>query len=168
MERTVDQHLGRGQRRLLVAAIYLGLVTYVVEALMAESTWWLSVVGFFGFFATIVIHFSLLLPFTQRIADEKESKLDERQAAVRNRAHRTAYQILGSVVMLALVYTSISLGYFSNQLWTPEITADNASTIAMGAVFFIITLPTAIIAWNEPDLEPEKESSTELERGAPR
>ena len=75
MERTVDQRLGRGQRRLLVAAIYLGLVTYVVEALMAESPWWLSVGRFFGFFATIVIHFSLLLPFTQRIADEKESKL---------------------------------------------------------------------------------------------
>ena len=157
MERGVEQRLSRSQRRLLVTVAYLGLGTFIVESLMADSPWWLFVGSLLGFVATIAIHFWLLAPFTQRIADEKESKLDERQAAVRNRAHRTAYQILGSAILLVLLYTHIRLSYFSDQLWVPEITADNVSTVLVGTMLLIITLPTAVIAWNELDSEPEGE-----------
>lgn len=153
MERRAGQWLGRSSRRLLVVAIYFGLFAYTAETPIGGNSWWIFAAGLLGIGATMVIYGSLLLPFTQKIADKKESELDERQVAIRNRAHRTAYQILGSLVIVALVYTQISLDYFSNSPWAPSITEDSMTAVALGAIWLIITLPTSIIAWTEPDVE---------------
>ena len=156
MERGVAQRLSRGRRRLLVLAIYIGLVAYTTTALIEGNSWWITV-GLLGAATTVVIHGWLLLPFTQKIADKEESDLDERQVDIRNRAHRKAYQILGSVVIAALLYMNISLDYFGNPLWTPAITDENVSTVLIGTIWLVITLPTSIIAWNEPGPEESEE-----------
>lgn len=114
-----------------------------------ESAWlWLSVPGLL---ATVAIHSWLLAPFTQRIADKKEGDLDERQRMVRNRAYYSAYQVLGSVVLTALLYWHLDAQQFEGALPSPDITGENATSLFVGILWLIITLPTSIIAWNEPD-----------------
>lgn len=142
--------MSRGQRRLLVAGVCLGLIFYPGIPLVFDDSWWL-LLSIAGVVATVAIHSWLLAPFTQRIADRKEIELDERQEAVRNRAHRTAYQILGAVVLTALLYLQIDLQYFDGRLWSPDMTAQNMTSVLGGTIWLIITLPTSIIAWNEPD-----------------
>lgn len=155
MTRGVARNLSRGQRRLLVAAIYLGLVVYTSIFSVVGDSWWL-LAGLLGFVTTIAIHSWLLAPFTQRIADKKENDLDERQLAIRNHAHRTAYQILAAMVMLALLYIQVNLAYFDGRLWTLSVTDQNISYFLVGAIWLVITLPTSIIAWKEPDPEREE------------
>lgn len=155
MTRGVARRLSRGQRRLLVAAIYLGLVAYTSIFSVVGDSWWL-LAGLLGLVATVAIHSWLLAPFTQRIADKKENDLDERQLAVRNHAHRTAYQILGAVVMLALLYAYINLVHFDGRLWTLSVMDQNISYFVVDTIWLVITLPTSIIAWNEPNAEPEE------------
>lgn len=155
MSRGVVRRLSRGQRRLLVTAIYLGLVIYIGIFLGAENRWWLFV-GILGLLTTIGVYSSLLAPFTQRIADKQESQLDERQLAIRNHAHRLAYQILGLLVVFVLLYAQINLTYSDNQLWASSIAIHDIPHISLSIIWLLITLPTSIIAWNEPDLEPEE------------
>lgn len=155
MAHGVAQGLGRGQRRFLVSMTYVCLVVYVGTFLTTESSPWFWF-GLPAFVAAVAIYFWLLAPFTQRIADEKDTKLDERQMVVRNHAHRTAYRILGSLLIVALTYLHLSVGVLDNRPWTLQISEDDITPIFTGALWLIITLPTAIIAWNEPDPIPDE------------
>lgn len=148
------QRLSRRRRRLLVAGVYVGLISYAGTLLALENPSWLWL-GLGGLLTTMAIHFWLLRPFTQRIADTKESDLDERQMTVRNRAYYSAYQVLAAVVMSALLYWQIDLQHFEGALPSPDITANNATSVFTAALWLIITLPTSIIAWNEPDPDEE-------------
>ena len=142
---------------MLVVVVYVGLVCSTgILLIFDESAWlWLSIPGLL---MTVAIHSWLLAPFTQRIADKKESDLDERQKTVRNRAYHSAYQVLGSVVLTALMYWHLDLQHFEGALPSPDITKQNATSLFSGLLWLIITLPTSIIAWNEPD--PDEEDGT--------
>lgn len=151
------QRLSRRRRRLLVAGVYVGLISYAGTLLALENPSWLWL-GLGGLLTTMAIHFWLLRPFTQRIADTKESDLDERQRTVRNRAYYSAYQVLGSVVITALLYWHLDVQQFEGALPSPDVTGENATSLFVGILWLIITLPTSIIAWNEPD--PDEEDGT--------
>jgi hypothetical protein len=152
MEYGLALRLRRSQRRLLVAASYLGLIGYTTVSLTSKDSWW-TLVGLLGILATVAIYTWLLAPSTQKIAGKKEEDLDERQMIVRNRAHHTAYQILGSVVAAALLYPQINHLYLDGQLWAPSITVQNLPSVMVSAIWLIVTLPTSVIAWME--LDPE-------------
>jgi len=110
-----------------------------------------------GVIATVYIHSRLLVPFTQEIANKTDADLDERQTAVRNDAHRTAYQILGNVIMGALFLLWVTTGPLGDTAWTPQFSNPNVMTPTLSTTLWIyLSLPTAVIAWREPDPDPDE------------
>jgi hypothetical protein len=85
---------------------------------------------------------------TQRIGSAESYELDERQEAIRNRAHRIAYPIfaitVGAVVLIAEAATPTREWMGSWQ--------SNGSIFAFVEVLFF--LPAMVIAWLEPDRLP--------------
>ncbi|HEV2033432.1 MAG TPA: hypothetical protein VGU71_04430 [Candidatus Dormibacteraeota bacterium] len=80
-----------------------------------------------------------------------DSELDERLVQVKNQAYRTAFQIFGALVLIAW---PLSLLLLVNNPGGNGITT--SLLIVGGVALLITTLPTAIVAWREPDpTEPE-------------
>lgn len=71
---------------------------------------------------------------------------DERQTAVRHRAFVRAYAILAALLCVACVYATIA---FDAGLWLPD--ANSRRPILFGLIFLCASLPSAVIAWTEPD-----------------
>lgn len=151
------KNLSQRQRRLLVLAEYAGLLAYPVASILAGSAWWL-LLALVGLVAIVLIHSQLLVRFTQRIADREDAELDERQTAVRDNAHRTAYQILGAAIIVGLVLVQmLTTGPLSDKPWTPQISIQGIVAPVLATILWMyISLPTAVIAWTEPDPEPDE------------
>lgn len=149
--------LSRTQRRMLVLAEYASIFTFPMVSILSKSAWWM-LLALFGVVATVLVHNWLLLPSTQKIANKEEAELDERQTAVRNHAHRTAYQILGTGVMVGLVLLQmLTTGPLSERPWTPHISIRGVVVpVLTTAMWLYFTLPTAVIAWTEPDPDPDE------------
>lgn len=148
------RRFSRRQRRAVVLAEYAGIFSYPVVAISTVGAWWL-LIALAGIVSTVLIHELLLLPSTQKIANKADTDLDERQTAVRDNAHRTAYQILGSVVLMTLfLLQMLTAGPLSESSWTPDVSARGLVEVVIPtAVWMYVTLPTAVIAWTEPDTE---------------
>lgn len=149
--------LSQRQRRVLVLAQYAGLFSYLTVTVFMDDAWWL-VLALVGVVATVLIHSKLLVRFTQKIADKEDSELDERQTAVRDNAHRTAYQILGSAIIVGLVLLQMSTtGPLSFRPWTPQLSIRSiVLPVTTTILWMYVTLPTAVIAWAEPDPDPDE------------
>ena len=81
-----------------------------------------------------------------RLAD---AELDERLLQVKNQAYRSAYQVLAPV---AVIVWALSL---AGQQWLPaDQGRADATVLLFGVALLASTLPTAIVAWREPDPEP--------------
>lgn len=149
--------LSQRQRRVLVLAQYAGLFSYLTVTVFMDDAWWL-VLALVGVVATVLIHGKLLVRFTQKFADKEDSELDERQTAVRDNAHRTAYQILGSAIIVGLVLLQMSTtGPLSFRPWTPQLSIRSiVLPVTTTILWMYVTLPTAVIAWAEPDPDPDE------------
>jgi hypothetical protein len=83
---------------------------------------------------------------TRRLATADEGRIDERQEAMRNRAHRIAYAILATSVGLTVVVAEVA---------TPETRRWLSDVLNGGAIISFIQLlffsPAMVIAWIEPD-----------------
>ena len=149
------RQLSQRQRRVLVLTEYAGLFSYLTVTVFMDDTWWL-LLAFVGVVAMVLIHSQLLVRFTQKIADKEDSELDGRQTAVRDNAHRTAYHILGTVVLGALFLLWVILEPLGDRPWTPEISIENPTAVFVMTLWVYITLPTAVIAWREPGTDPDE------------
>jgi hypothetical protein len=80
-----------------------------------------------------------------------DTELDERLLQIKNQAFRTAYQ---AFVPAAILAWSLSL---AAMLWQPNDQGYvNGLVIFFGTALVGTTLPTVIVAWNEPDpVEPD-------------
>jgi hypothetical protein len=78
-----------------------------------------------------------------------DAELDERLLQVKNQAYRRAYLIVAPVTLLAWLLSLAALQWQPND--EGRIMAI-ALVVASGLV--VGTLPTAIVAWQEPDPEP--------------
>jgi hypothetical protein len=109
-----------------------------------------------GVVATVLIHSQLLVRFTQKIAEKEDSELDERQTAIRDNAHRTAYQILGSAIIVGLVLLQmLTIGPLGVRPWTPQLSIRSiVLPVTTTIVWMYVSLPTAVIAWTELDPDP--------------
>jgi uncharacterized membrane protein len=80
-----------------------------------------------------------------------DRELDERLVQVKNQAYRTAFQIFGSFVALAWPLSLLIL--FNDPSGHG---ATRAIVLLAGVGLLVTTLPTAVVAWREPDPdEPE-------------
>jgi hypothetical protein len=91
---------------------------------------------------------------TRRIATADEDRVDERQEALRNRAHRIAYAILAISVGLVLLIAEVASPEIRR--WISERLSGGAAIAFIQVLFF---LPTMIIAWIEPDRIADEDAS---------
>jgi hypothetical protein len=76
----------------------------------------------------------------------KDAELDERLVQIRNAAFRTAFRVFGLVALIGLIAAIEAI-----QLQPNNEGFLNAWLIFFGVAMLATTLPTAIVAWREPD-----------------
>jgi hypothetical protein len=80
-----------------------------------------------------------------------DAELDERMVQIRNAAFRTAFRVFAWVVLIGWIVAIAAI-----QLQPNNEGFLNAWLIFFGVALLASTLPTAIVAWHEPDpTEPE-------------
>lgn len=137
------------------AAVILNYATYPVMGLfMAEmltDNKWVNVVGILLTAGLILGTFIYLYVNTNlwNLGNGPDKNLDERQIQVRNNAYRHAYTVIASLVVVIGLYYAIALD--KDALWIPQ-TYDQASYFLWGAILLTMTLPSAILAWTEPEV----------------
>jgi uncharacterized membrane protein len=145
----------RSLRRRVVIAMYacwlLGVVS--MELSVQAGTRWMTVGLEALAIGALVIATAAIVRLSRRtyinaprIADRE---LDERLVQVKNQAYRTAFQIFGFLVVcawpLSLLLASVE----------PGVRGTTGALLLFGGVSLVVTtLPTAIVAWREPDPEP--------------
>ena len=152
-------NLSRTVRRILVTlmyGVYLGLIAYwsylpsdMPDGQLATAQW-LTLAGL----VTFIVSYLVLNVSTQGLADRYRKTftgqaLDERQLLLRNQAYFLAYLSLGTAAFLLLI-SADRLGFG----WT---------LIAFAGLY--MSLPTALIAWLEPDPVTETEAPLGHVRG---
>lgn len=140
------QPVPRAVRRTLILAAYLGYLGMVLAwSLLDPPARWFLVLPL-GLIA-VVAGGGLLMPQILGVSDGADAMLDERQTALRNRAYLNGYRVLGALTILAALYCMLAQGA---GWWLPR------TDLALQAVFWgvwllVTTLPTALLAWTEPD-----------------
>lgn len=154
---TSTRHL----RRVAVIAIYLGylLMTLLWTPAKALGWGWAVIVSSLGLLA--VMGYAMLMVSQYGImSSQNKASLDERQEAVRNRAYRLAYGILGALACFAALYLYIAAD--SGSLWLPT-TSNELQAAFWGVLLLTSTLPAAVLAWTEPDpVAPDPEGRPAL------
>lgn len=149
----IDQ-LPRGQRRAIAVATLLGL-----PGMYAWSAYWLTTAVpkfVWGPVSFLLIGLtaggSLVLYRFVRDRADLRADLDERQRQLRDHAMVLAYQVLSGVVILTVaVIAVLVLGFGRTVSLDEAIVGGGAITVAV----LIPVLPTAALAWVEPDAPPE-------------
>jgi hypothetical protein len=150
--RPVSNRVGsRRFRRRLVVATYGG---WLVVAVILRLTIWSS--PNFGGLLVLVIMNSIVSAvwfgrktYLNREVMETDAGLDERLVQNRNQAFRRAFQVFAPVALIAWLLSMVAM---TLQPGDPGLR--NAVLIFIGVALLGTTLPTAIVAWREPDPEP--------------
>jgi len=147
----------QSRRRLLVVTLYgayAALVACFALAAPAGVGWLFIVallpVGFLLVYAFLALS-QVALPYAAEGAGVKLAPPDERQIQVRDRAFYRAYQGISSVFGLWIVYETIARTNTRQWFWVPS-SFDEYQAIVWAYLLVSMTLPSAIIAWTEPDL----------------
>ncbi|WP_295820927.1 hypothetical protein [uncultured Deinococcus sp.] len=134
-------------RRRLVLAAYLGYAALLLAWTLLPRPWNLLVAGIVGVL-TVAAGGNLMRPRHLGISDGPDTLLDERQLRIRNEAYLNAYRVLGLLFIVVPLYAMIGL---DNGWWLPR-TFNELQAVFWGALLLASTLPSAILAWTEPDL----------------
>ncbi len=146
--------MSRGRRRALVMVMQLGMVAYAVAfAFAGADLWWVLALAILLQVLYGVIFSRVLRPIMAEIM-RKDPELDERELSVRNRAHYSAYRVFVSVVLTITASPMIAFVYFG--LDVPlHITPWHILAVYFLFMNLSISLPSSVVAWTEPDPEPE-------------
>lgn len=145
----------RAHRRLLVVSTYTGLILGAVGDIFAR---WnsgsglpaLSMAGLL-FFAGAAGSLVLVVRFSQGARDPQ---IDERQRAVRDRSYRLAYQVL--IAGYCIILFGVSFLQLAFEYDLVAGLASSSTTVMSFLLILLMTLPSAMAAWSEPD-PPEHE-----------
>lgn len=138
----------RRNRRLLVVTSALVFTAMLGLLVVEDSLSTLITLPALVFLALLGCAHGVLLNLgTQLIAAKRPRDLDERQLSLWQGAHHRAYRILVGVLGVTLFYVLLlgsTLGLPDTRLeWTVAVTA---------LWMFVVTLPSNLIYWTEPDL----------------
>jgi hypothetical protein len=155
---------GRAARRRLVAAVYLAYLATAVAACLVEARVGpvLAALLPLVLMAVAISGGYLLRRAVGMLADLPDAEADERQRAVRDRAYVHAYRLFTSSMVVVAVYGTIA--WDSRQrlnLWLPD-TWTQAQALMWGILLAGFTLPTAVVAWCEPENVDDAESMEDL------
>jgi multisubunit Na+/H+ antiporter MnhB subunit len=143
----------RRMRRRVVLAMYAGWVVIAAVVLVwsinSRGWFWAMEVVMMATTVFQIIWFVWLgrtYVNAPRLAD---AELDERLLQVKNKAYRRAYLLLAPVTVIAWILSLAALQ------WQPNDQGRIIATmLVVGIALIVGTLPTAIVAWQEPDPEP--------------
>lgn len=150
--RAQDAELPRRQRRILVAVALLGYPTSVFLWTLAQS--WLGLpglaMGILGLALVPAYAYAgwRIYDFRARLAQAPDHDLDERQVRVRDRAYLEAYRIFAGVTLVAVVGLAILPDLLDRPV---AFTYDVAQWWVVGTFLVSLLLPSAVVAWNEPE-----------------
>lgn len=149
--------LARNKRRIAAAGLLLvvlataGWLALLASDLVTGNK--AVAVVYFGITAQTFLFLVLTYSVGGLIAADTD--LDERERALRDHMYALAYRILG-IVIGGLSFIALTANVIFN--WHPAV--DPAIGIApflVTLIWFLGTLPTALIAWTVPDPEPDAE-----------
>ncbi len=146
--------MSRGRRRALVLVLQTGMAAWALTfALAGANSWWVVILSFCLQLLYMVIFSRFLRPIMSEVI-KQDRDLDERELWLRNAAHCRAYQILSSVLMAITAAPMAAFVYFGVDLPLP------LTQWHFMALFFLfmnlsLSLPASVVAWTEPDPEPE-------------
>lgn len=93
-----------------------------------------------------------LMPHVLRFVD-KDCRLDELELELRRRAQAFAYKVLSVLVLIGIMYLVIAADLARDQkpggIWMPTVD-DHWLAVLFGALFYVLLLPLAYLAWNMP------------------
>lgn len=174
--RIANKDSSRKRRRSVVVLMYLGILAVpgfflcwgmFVPRDLAPGRWAALVIVFGALVSAavsslILVTLIALRASTQSIVETTDDSLDERQRTIRDGAYRTAYNILTRAGLLSFLISSLIalvFGWDRTFSWLSQETAFMAfMAISYTFVWLSLTLPTATVAWTEPD--PEEEEMT--------
>lgn len=159
--RFIRENPDQRRRRLAVLVMYLFMALFL-GAFTGFSTlenipgvWrWLMAACSIVLLLQLGSAFYALRDVTGDVANQRGNDLDEREHAIRDRAYYRAYKILSSIALCVLFYYVIALDSNVLPLRVPQAEGSRMA-VFLCAFLLVTTLPTAILAWDEPDLEEE-------------
>lgn len=153
--RNADAELRRPIRRILVVVAMLGYPVLVLAwlglpAVGVTGLAWAVLVGAIGL--AVLLSAATLYLFRRSMAQSPDAMLDERQVRIRDRAYLAAYQVFAGITLIGLLV----LGIGGDALDAPvTLTFDVMQPLIWGAILYGMILPSAVVAWQEPDLDEE-------------
>lgn len=155
--RSARRPFGRRMSRRAVQAHLVGI--YALYPLGCFARLWpgedraaviADIAGLLMIAAAFVLFLVLAGSSLQRQAQEPDTQLDERELAQRNRAAFHAHSTFSGIVVLGIIYMSLSQDMINNDklhLWAPT-TGEHWNAIFWGAFILSLTLPAAFLAWS--------------------
>jgi hypothetical protein len=144
-------NLPQRTRRVVAVVTLIGM-----PAAFAWSSYWLttSVTNLlwgpitFVLFGATIWGAIVLYAYVRRRADLPGPGLDERQRSLRDQAWILSYQVLSTVVIFGIAYAALQVWLFGHPV---TIDADLANALVLSNAVLLPVLPTAALAWIEPD-----------------
>lgn len=150
------EHLSRTARRRLVLGAnggYLAVVGFWVLSRQLEAPWLMLLVAVAGLVSVYSYARLLYTGGFLSLANDPDTKLDERQIRARDGAYRRAYTVSTTAVFLLMVYWYVAADAADSgriALWLPQTFAER-SAVLWGVLLLLNTLPAVVLAWLEPD-----------------
>jgi hypothetical protein len=146
----------RSLRRIIVVGVMAGYPAFVaawvgLPAIGVTGLAWTVVVAGLGL--GVLLGALALYQFQTSLAHMPDAQLDERQIAIRDRAYLMSYRILAVIMLLGIFAFSIAPDVLDRPL---TITFETMQPLTWGAILYSLILPSAVIAWQEPDLPGEE------------
>lgn len=140
--------LAQRRRAVLIGSVGFAvlLISQVLRGLEVSSALW-NGLGAAGIVVMVFGWSRLVFPGFMGLPRPNQAHLDERQRAVLTDAYATAYQVLAAGLMLAVAYGIVA----QNLTALPRLPESGNTTVAVGLIWVVISLPAAILAWTEPD-----------------
>lgn len=143
--------ISRSIRRFLVLGCYFGYLGLIIAWIFLPQPIRSIFTLLIGLFS-ILCFAALLMPNLIGVSDGQINLLDERQQQFRQMMYPRAYQILSGIFLLVCLYVFIAAD--AEVLWLPKTELERQA-VFYGIFLVISTLPTALIAWLEPDSPSE-------------
>ena len=141
-------------RRALVFVALAGYPLFVAAWLVLRDVLpgiaWAAVVAILGL--AVLLSAYALYAFRRSMAQAPDDQLDERQVRVRDRAYLDSYRVFSALTLLGLLLFGILPDVLDRPL---EVTYETVQPLLWGALLYSLVLPSAFVAWAEPELPVE-------------
>lgn len=88
--------------------------------------------------------------FRRSLAQSPDEQLDEREVAVRDRAYLESYRVFTALTAIGVLVVAIAPDVLDRPL---ELTFETVQPVFWGVLHYALVLPSAFIAWREPDVD---------------